>query len=318
MENRPPTSVILPTVRPTPVVGELADQLGEDDELLVVCDSEDDPVATAIAGDSSDDGDDPAVSTSASIRLIVAGEPAGCSGKANAIAAGMAAAEADRLVWTDDDFHHPPGWLDELSADYDRQGPTTERPFFVGRDALSTLCEPLYALGATLGLGLARAPWAGAVVFERSDIDEAAFGRDLRRTVSDDGLLARYLDVTAVDRVRTVPVGGRVGDSLERHVRFMQIVWYFAPNGWAMLPLSALVCLVCLLAPIPAAVGSTLVVAGIYAFFGVRRSTALLAYPALLAQFPLVCYSLARRGFVWGGRRYRWRSRFSVRVEPAD
>jgi glycosyltransferase involved in cell wall biosynthesis len=314
MDHRPATSVILPTVRPTPVIDELADQLGEDDELLVVCDSEDDPVATAIDGDSGDDGDDPAGSTPTSTRLVVAGEPEGCSGKANAIAAGMAAAEADRLVWTDDDFHHPPGWLEALSADYDRQGPTTELPFFAGRDALATLCEPLYALGATAGLSLFRKPWAGAVIFERGDLDERRFRRDLRRTVSDDGLLSLYLDVTPVRRVRHVPVGGTVGDSLERHVRFMQIVWRFAPNGWAMLPLSALFCLVCLLAPIPAAVGSTLVVAGVYARFGVRRPTALLAYPALIAALPLVIYSLARREFVWGGRRYRWRRRFSVTV----
>lgn len=31
----------------------------------------------------------------------------------------MEAARHDRLVWTDDDFHHPPDWLATLSADYE-------------------------------------------------------------------------------------------------------------------------------------------------------------------------------------------------------
>jgi len=46
----------------------------------------------------------------------------------------------------------------------------------------------------------------------------------------------------------------------------------------------------------------------------VRRRTAFLLFPAVLVQAPLTAYVLARRTFVWGGRRYRWNSTFDVEV----
>ena len=300
--SRPPTSVILPTIRGTDTVGEIAAQLGSDDELLVVCDCERDPIADAV--DTLPEG----------VRLVVAGEPEGCSGKANAIAAAMEAAAHDRLVWTDDDFHHPPAWLADLQTDYERQGPTTEVPFFVGRDPLSTLMEPMYVMGATAGLTLINKPWGGAVIFEREDLDEAAFLDDLRRTVSDDGLLGAYLDVTPVKRVRRVEIGGTVGESLDRNTRFMQIVDYFSPYPNVTVPLSTLYVACCLLFPVPAALLSTAGMAAVYAYFGVFRWTVLLTYPALIAQFPLLLYGLSR-SFVWGGRRYHWPERFEVVVD---
>jgi hypothetical protein len=64
---------------------------------------------------------------------------------------GMDAACHDRLVWTDDDFHHPPDWLEIFNADYERHGPVSEVPYFVGRDPLSVLWEPLYASTALTG-----------------------------------------------------------------------------------------------------------------------------------------------------------------------
>ena len=301
--SRPPTSVILPTVRQTDTVDEIAAQLASDDELLVVCDRETDPIAEAVG------------SLPAGVGLLVAGEPEGCSGKANAIATAMEAADHDRLVWTDDDFHHPPEWLAELQADYERQGPTTELPVFEGQDPLSTLMEPMYVMGATAGLTLINKPWGGAVIFERKDLDEAAFLNDLRQTVSDDGLLGAYLDVTPVKRVRQVEVGGTVGESLERNTRFMQIVDYFSPYPNVTVPLSTLYFACCLLFPLPAAVVSTLLMAGLYAYFGIRQWTVLLTYPALIAQFPLLLWGL-RREFVWGGRRYDWPERFEVVVDP--
>ena len=47
---------------------------------------------------------------------------------------------------------------------------------------------------------------------------------------------------------------------------------------------------------------------------GVRRWTAVLAYPAVFVFVLLIMYGLARRTFVWGGRRYRWRGKFDVTV----
>jgi hypothetical protein len=300
--ERPPTSIILPTVRQTAVVEEIADQLGPDDELLVVCDTEADPIATEV--DSFPDD----------VRLVVAGEPEGCSGKANAIAAAMEDACHDRLVWTDDDFHHPSEWLADLQTDYEQQGPTTEVPFFKGNDPLSTLLEPMYVMGATAGLTLINKPWGGAVIFEREDLDESAFLTHLRQTVSDDGLLGAYLDVTPVKRVRRVEVGGTVGETLERHSRFMQIVQYFSPYPDVTVPLTVFYLACCLLFPLPSMVVSTVGMAALYAYFGIWRWTLLLTYPALLVQLPLLLYGLNRR-FVWGGRRYHWPERFEVVVD---
>jgi hypothetical protein len=311
MAGTPPTSVLLPTARWTAACEQVAAQLGDGDELLVVCDRETDPVVERR-------GDLPA-----GVRIVVAGDPRGCSGKANAIAAGMDAARHDRLVWTDDDFHHPPNWLATLRADYDRLGPVSELPFFVGRDPLSILLEPLYALGGTLGVYVSDRVWGGAVVFERDDLDCESFLADLRRTVSDDGLLSEYLDATPLRRVRRVPVGGSIRTSLERHVRFTQIVDRHDPRGIrTSTGLLGAVALLGLLAPLLAASAFALLAAGAYAAVGVRRWTALLAYPAVLAGLPLFVYALARRTFVWGGRRYRWRDTFDVevvgRVEAVD
>lgn len=297
-----PTSVLLPTTRRSPVIEEITPQLASSDELLVICDDATDPVADHV--DGFDD-----------TRLVVAGEPAGCSGKANAIAAGMEAASNERIVWTDDDFHHPSEWLTELHEAYTRSGPVSELPFFVGMDGLSLLLEPIYALGGTLGVYANDKAWGGAVIFERGDLDENAFLADLRQTVSDDGLLSGYLDVTPLKRVRRVEIGGTIRETLERHVRFTQIVRRHDPLGTALTGLGTTVlALLCLLVPAYAASAVTVLVWGVYAFFGVRRWTVLFAYPAILLQVPLMAYALCRRTFVWGGRRYRWHSKFDVEI----
>lgn len=70
------------------------------------------------------------------------------------------------------------------------------------------------------------------------------------------------------------------------------------------------------LAPIFAAGVLTLLVAAVYAFFGIRRWTAILGYPAVIVQVPLMLNALGRRTFVWGGRRYRWHDKFDVEVRP--
>jgi len=319
-QDRTPTSVLLPTVRWADACDEVAGQLGARDELLVICDTADDPVA------------DRRGATPEGVRIVLAGEPEGCSGKANAIAAGMEAAEHDRIVWTDDDFAHPDDWLATLDADYERQGPTTEVPVFVGEDPLARLFEPAYAIGGTAAVSAGGIAWGGAVVFERADLDRpgsvsdaaatadgaaAALLADLRRTVSDDGTLSEYVDVTAADRTRTVPCGGSLRGSLERFVRFFRIVRFHAPRAAAFnVALAVAFAALCLFAPV---VGVTLVTAtsaAVYARFGIRRTTFLLAGPSALVSPVFLAYALARRTFVWGGRRYRWRSLFDVAVRP--
>ncbi len=311
MVNPPPTTLLLPTIRWTDACDEVARQLGPADELLVICDTETDPVADrADRADRNDDKDLPD-----DVRIVIAGEPTGCSGKANAIAAGMEAATTDRIVWTDDDFHHPPDWLERLHADYERQGPTTERPAFIGRDPLGVLLEPAYLIGGTLPVAVGGIVWGGAVIFERDDIDEDAFLADLRRALSDDGALSEHLSVTAADRTRLVPAGGSIGGSLERFVRFVWITRHYAPRATAFNAVLAVVlAAACLVAPLPTVGLLTLVSAGTYAVTGLRRPTFLLAAPAVLVTPLLLAYAFGRRTFVWGGRRYRWTTKYDVDV----
>ncbi|GAB3665624.1 glycosyltransferase family 2 protein [Halopiger thermotolerans] len=305
MEATAPTSVLLPTTAWTDACGEVAEQLRPADELLVLCDRELESVAARI--DQYPDN----------VRLVVAGEPEGCSGKANAIAAGMEAAQHDRIVWTDDDFHHPSDWLERLQADYERQGPTTEVPVFVGQDPLAKLLEPTYAVSGTLGVALTDVPWGGAVIFERDDLaGEAAFLEDLRRTISDDGLLMEYADITSVGRTRYVEIGGSIRETIENQVRFTQIVRQHDSRGFAaQAGLAAVLAAGCVLFPLPAFTVLTAAMAIVYATFGIRRWTFLAAYPAVLLSIPLLAYALTRRSFVWSGRRYRWRDKFDVTVE---
>ncbi len=302
MAESPPTSVLLPTTRWTDACDEVAAQLRAGDELLVIHDDDCDPVAGRT---NVPDG----------VRLVAAGEPEGCSGKDNAIVAGMEAARHDRLVWTEDDFHHPPDWLETLNGDYERHGPVSEVPYFVGKDPLAVLLEPMLASSGSLGIYLGNRIWGGAVAFERDDVDESAYLDELRRTVSDDALLMEYLQVTTVRRAHVVPIGGTVRESVERQVRWTKIIWQHFPaailgTGLVLLLLSV----GAVLFPLHTAVVLTAFHLATNEALGVRRWTALLAYPAVFVYVSLLPYALARRTFIWGGRRYYWRSKFDVEI----
>lgn len=360
--SRTPLTVVLATREWTPACEQVATQLHAEDTLLVVADHESDPVVDAVrdetwrsgvGGDTDTDTDAEDIDDTeewtldGTVRVVCAGDPERCSGKANAVATGMVAAGTERLVWTDDDFHHPPEWLATLRREYEQFGPVTELPFFVGRDPLATLLEPAYALGGTLGTYAGRKAWAGGVIFERGDLaapdghrerfgdetknvsdatgttsdatettpDATVFRRALRRTVTDDGLLSMYLDTTPRRRVRSVPAGGSVRATLERHVRFGKIVARTEPAGfWGGTALSTVVACGCLLAPVPATLLVTLLAWAVYAWLGVERRSWLLAVPVTLAGPPLLAYAAARRTFVWGGRRYAWPEPFAVEI----
>lgn len=306
MADPTPTSVLLPTTGWTDACEEIAAQLRPEDELLVICDTEEPSVIDRL----DDDG--------AAVRLVIAGDPEGCSGKANAIAAGMDAASNDRIVWSDDDYHHPPDWLDGLRTDYERHGPTSELPVFVGQDPLATVLEPSYVISGTLAVYLADIPWGGSLIFDRDDLDdEEQFLEALRKTVSDDGLLDEHVEITTVNRTRRVEIGGSIRETIENQVRFTQILWRHDPVGTiAQGGIGALLAAGCLAFPLPALALITLWMAGVYAAFGIRRWTFLTAYPVVLAAVPLLVYGLSRRSFVWAGRRYRWHDKYDVTVEP--
>lgn len=77
---------------------------------------------------------------------------------------------------------------------------------------------------------------------------------------------------------------------------------------------STVIAAVCLLSPLYAAGALTVVIGGVYVFFDRWRWTFLLAYRAILLYVPLMGYALARRTFVWGGRRYRWPSKYDGEI----
>lgn len=136
-------------------------------------------------------------------------------------------------------------------------------------------------------------------MFERDDLDVDSFLRDLRRTVSDDALLSEYFDATSIKRVRRVEIGGTIRGTLERHVRFTQIVHQHNPMDTVSIGVvTSIIALFGLVVPVYAAGGMTLLAAAIYAYFGVRRWTVLLTYPAILLHVPLMMYALKRRTFV--------------------
>lgn len=120
------------------------------------------------------------------VRLVVAGDPVRCSGKANAAAAGLEAATDDVLVRTDADFEHAADWLETITRGVERHGVATGIPVFVSRDLAGASVEPLTTPPSLHAFWFGGAMWGGAMGFRREQVDFDALCRALRRTVSDD------------------------------------------------------------------------------------------------------------------------------------
>jgi hypothetical protein len=135
MSDRESVGILLPTVTWTDACGQMAAQLQDGDELLVICNTEEDPVAEY----SPPDG----------VEILSAGESEGCSGKANAIACGMERATNERLIWTDADFDRDEDWLNRLVGAGETHGPATAVHFWYGNGAWS-LAEPWAMMFSTL------------------------------------------------------------------------------------------------------------------------------------------------------------------------
>lgn len=295
-DRREPVSVILPTLEWGPVPEQLAAQLRPGDELLVVCDSASDPVFGR--------------ETPERVEVLAAGEPDGCSGKANAMACGMERARNDRFVWTDDDFDHGPNWLDRLVAAGRERGPATVVPYFVGPGwwrpvepmLLTFLSLPMYLEVGAWGDWA----WGGGVTFAREEVDVDALVADLRRSLSDDGVLTDHLrPVATVKSMRAaVRVPGDFQTVVHRVVRLARIPHLY--EGFAgMFALSVLLVGLAVAFPLPTALVATAVAGGVYATLGVRRWTFLLAYLALFVMLPTTASGILVSEFEWGGRRYR-------------
>jgi len=295
-------SVILPTTRWTDGCADVLASLSPDDELFVVADHPDDPVFE---------------NAPAAVELVAAGDPVGCSGKANALAVGMVRASHDIVVWTDDDVARETGWRDRLVAHAREEGAATEVPVYVG-GGLWRLFEPAMVLFGSIGLAHGGHVWGGGVAFDRTVLDEERLVDELRRTVGDDSLLSTYVDDPWVDtdNPRTVRVDGSPGAVRDRLARFAQAAFHFEPlSTVGLLAASTVVAALCLLAPLVG--GAVTLAAGAISYRTVDLSRwSVLLSPLSFMAIPLaLALGLVVPTFEWGGRRYRWQGAFDVTVE---
>ena len=296
------TSVILPTIHPVDAINDISNQLEDNDELIVVCDNERNPVAEIDFGSKSQ------------VRLIEAGEPESCSGKANAIAAGMKAAENQWIAWTDDDFEHKDDWLKTLKQGCEEYGAASELPFHISKNKLGCLSESVLA-AAMLATYLDNQCWGGSLIFDRNLLDEEEFLDDLTSTISDDVLLGEYLDFKTIRSFREVRVDSNFEETVERGVRFLQIVRNHRPTETLLLTfVSFIIAFLLISNPLLGFIITNLAFLGVYMFFNKLRPTFVLSYLSLIVLPFFTLYSLNRSKFEWAGRKYKFNSKLDVEV----
>ena len=321
MFDSPMTSILLPAREWTQACAEVVAQLDHDDELFIICDAPTDPIASHPLFDAVSKTDEGPI-----VRLLIAGEPSGCSGKANAIATGIeeASPDQDRFIWTDADFVHGDDWLDRMKTLGERADSAVSGvPVFTSTGWAWRLYEPAAAMFGSLAILAQDGAWGGSVTFTRDHLDLNAFVRDLRRTVSDDGLLWRYLDTenggvgvtTRRDLVYEIPVEGTPRAVANRLTRNNRILHMTDPSGFRQSLVASLVVLGAgVIAPLYVGTLATLLAGVTYWYLGVRRWTWLFAFPAMyIGLIGLIC-GVVREEFWWGDRKYRWRSKFDVEV----
>lgn len=304
-QGRSPASVLLPTVEWGEVCEQMAAQIGPQDELLVVCDSEADPVAGRNAPDN--------------VRILVAGEPEACSGKANALARGMETARNERFVWTDDDFDHGPDWLHDLVTRGEEAGPATVIPLFIG-GGWWRLYEPWVTLTSTFSFYTGFGPWGGnawggGVTFTSDDVDVERLVTELRQSLSDDGVLSKHLDdvypVRSMTAVVELPGDFRsVKERLIRYIRLTHVHEGAVPTLVVLLLLSV----IGVAFPLVTASVLTAVMAGVYMTVGLSRWTFLLTFPGLFVAPVTTAAAIYIDEFEWAGRRYRLNGALDVEV----
>ncbi|MFB6300222.1 MAG: glycosyltransferase [Halobacteriales archaeon] len=299
MSDRYPVSVLLPTIRWNRACEQLAAQLHSEDELLVICDTEDDPVASY----------DPPEN----VEILVAGEPEGCAAKANAIAYGMERATHDRFIWSDDDYDRGDDWIDSLVAYGEKYGPAAVQPIFSG-GGWWRLFEPVGLLlfglqnGIFWGDGEGGYPWGGGVTFTRDDLDISVdqFVAELRQCISDDNVLHEHVgDAYMIQSMQvTVRVDGDFRDTSRRLIRWMRAD--HVRNGLVIQFVASLAIVgLALLFPLIVATIVTAAAGLAYARIGYVRWTFLLAYPGLILLPVVLGSGIFIKEVTWGSRRYR-------------
>lgn len=312
VSNRGPVSVILPTLEWGTACEQLVAQLEPDDELLVVCDTDADPVANHDAPDG--------------VEILMAGEPDGCAAKANAIAYGMEQATNDRFVWSDDDYERDPEWLDRLVRVGEAHGPAAVEPLIVSDGPYLKLLEPVSALVIAVydiyrDGGEGGYPWGGGVTFTRGELQEPTehLCAELRRSISDDNVLNNYLEDTYTPRdwrIR-IPVSGGFDETISRLTRWMRadhVRYDLTPNFL----IATLIAVVCLVFPTVVAPLITAVTARSYKKLGYQRWTFVLAYFGLLMLPLMIGLGLFRSEFTWGKRQYRLHDLYDIEVSRVE
>ena len=188
--SRPPVAVVVPARDEAATIGQLltstAPQLGAADELLVVDDHSTDGTAAAAAAGGA--------------RVVAAPPlPAGWTGKAWALDAGVAATSAPVLVLLDADVAVEPGGLDRLVAEHAGRGGlvsvapvhVVERPY----ERLSAVLATVAMMGTGAFTPWRRTPPAGAfgpcLVTARRDLAAVGGYASVASDVLDDVALAR-------------------------------------------------------------------------------------------------------------------------------
>jgi hypothetical protein len=307
MSDRDEVSVLLPTTEWTDACDQVAEQLYQKDELLIVCDAPEDPVTRQDPPDG--------------VEILVAGEPTGCSGKANAVAYGMQQAANDRFVWTDADFSHNNNWLDKLVTAGQQHGPATAVPFWYGNRAWSLL-EPWTMIFSTLLIyfsfgSTGNIAWGGGLTFTRDELDVTVerLTTELQQVLSDDALLSRHIDeFHPIKQMMTpVRVPGSLSVTYHRLVRFNRLI--HVNQGMAgNLVISVLAAISTLLFPyvmIPTIVVATGLA---YTMLGINRLTFVLSPIGLFFVPPVILAGMFLREFEWAGRRYRLNGKYDVEV----
>ena len=309
--------ILLPTHAWTPACEDVVDQLTDADELVLLVDAAED-----VAGDVPDRDD---------VTVLAVGEPSGCSGKSNAIAAGLEYVTAsdeppdedDLILFTDADYRRDDDWLETLRAGVRQHGAATGVPVFRSRGLAGAVVEPLTTPLTLSTFGFGTAMWGGAMGVDRDVIDVDALCTDLRRTVSDDVMVAEHVEVTPASLrsiTAHVPVEGTASSLLNRTIRFARTLRFTTTaRVWPVFVIATVVTGGLALAPLlSVAVLYLCVVTSYYAAGfhdrGIPRWTAILAPLSVYVVTVLTTYGLLTSAFSWGGRRYRWHSKFDVDV----
>jgi hypothetical protein len=307
MSDRDEVSILLPTVEWTDVCDQMAAQLQDGDELFLIRDTEADPVASHQPPDG--------------VEILSAGEPEGCSGKANAMAHGIERATNDRFVWTDADFHRDDDRLDRLVAAGEQHGPATAVPFFYGGGAWSLL-EPWTMLFSTLliyfGIGsTANIGWGGGLTFTREELTVSVdrLAAELRQAIADDGLLSRRIDGFRAVKSMLMPVEmpGNPNPTYHRLLRSNRVT-HIHQGMTGGLVATLIVTAAAVAFPLVVLPAVTVATGIAYAVLNLRCPTFLLASPGLSVVPLVILAGMFISEFERAGRRYRLNGAYDVDV----